>query len=190
MFDDGRSLLQRSLLWRKGQEVSTLERIDFPPETSLLVPSWSWMGYKGAIDYLDLPLGGVDWLTNEIVGPWVEGGAETWHAGDSKEVVALSATARGFRMGKDEDKDFDIVYDRAKPVKGVEKTLKCVVVGKRKVRPQPPQDETIHYVLVISPNTMDPPKGERIYERIGVGYMAGRFINLVEPGLEEIVSVQ
>jgi hypothetical protein len=147
------------------------------------------MGYKGAIDYLDLPLGGVEWLPDEILGPWAEGGAETWHTGDSKGLVILTATARGFKLGEDNDKEFGTFYDMAEPV-NIDKSMKCVTVGKRKMRSKTPADETTHYVLLIAPKKTDSVKGETIYERVGVGYMAGRFIDLAGSGSGMPVSVQ
>ena len=149
------------------------------------------MGYKGAIDYLDLPLGGVDWLPDEIIGPWASGGTETWHTGDGKETVALSATARGFKMRGGNEEDFGIFYDEAEPTKIEEKMLKCVVVGKRKMKPGTPADVTTHYVLLIAPKRIEAPRVERIYERVGVGYMAGRFIDLAVTGpVVGLVNVQ
>jgi hypothetical protein len=149
------------------------------------------MGYKGAIDYLDLPLGGVDWLPDAILSPWAEGGAESWHTGDGKGVVALSATARVFTVGEQDEKNFGTFYDRGKPSKEEEKTFRCVVVGKRMARAKMPVGEITHYVLLIAPKkTTDSPRGEKLYERVGVGYMAGRFIDLVGNGASGLVNVQ
>jgi hypothetical protein len=126
------------------------------------------MEYEGGIDFLDLPLGGVEWLPGEVLGPWTEGGAETWHTGDGKGVVELSAAARGFRMGGATEEDFKIFYDRADLVTADEKALKCVVVGKRKMI-RNTVDETTHYVLLIEPKEGNSPKGEKVYKRVGVG---------------------
>lgn len=70
IFDDGRSLLPRSLLWQRGYEVGSLKRVDHGG-TGHRLPSWSWMAYDGPIDFMDLPL---DWLGDEVRGPWTEGG--------------------------------------------------------------------------------------------------------------------
>jgi hypothetical protein len=150
------------------------------------------MGYEGAIDYLDLPLGGVEWELpdDEILGPWAEGGMESWHTGDGKRVVALSATARGFKMGGDNEDDFGLFYDMAEPSKMEEKAIKCVIAGKRRMKAGFPTDETTHYVLLIAPKKTDSPREEKIYERVGVGYMAGKYINLGVTGSAELVSIQ
>ena len=60
VFDDGRSLLHRSLLWSRGWDEATLDKIAFPADSQIIVPTWSWMAVKGGIDYLDLPFDGVD----------------------------------------------------------------------------------------------------------------------------------
>ncbi len=93
-------------------------------------------------------------------------------------------------MGEGNEEDFGVFYDRAEPVKTEEKTLKCVVVGKRRMRSKTPTDETTHYVLLIAPKRMDSPRGAKVYERVGVGYMAGRFIDLVGTGSAGLVNVQ
>jgi len=148
------------------------------------------MGYKGAIDYLDLPLGGVDWLPDAILSPWAEGGTDSWHTGDGKKVVALSATARVFRSGKQDEQNFGTFYDRGEPLKEEEKNLRCVVVGKRMTKVKTPIAEITHYVLLIAPKKSDSPRGEKLYERVGVGYMAGKFIDLVGNGASGLVNVQ
>ncbi|PVH79109.1 HET-domain-containing protein, partial [Cadophora sp. DSE1049] len=170
VFDDDRSFLQRSLLWRKDPDVSVLQRIDFSSGKSQTVPSWSWMGYKNAIDYLEMPFGGMDWTTDDIISPWAEKKVSTTVHGTRP--MQLEAIARAFAVGEDHETQFGIFYDMANPSPAVEKTLKCVILGK--VRARRPKEETTHYVLIIAP--LPSPKGERIYERAGVGYMAGRYI--------------
>jgi hypothetical protein len=150
------------------------------------------MGYEGAIDYLDLPLGGMEWELpdDEILGPWAEGGTESWHTGDGKGVVALSATARRFKMDRDNGEDFELFYDMAKPSQMEEKALKCVVAGKRRMKAGFPTNETTHYVLLIAPKKTDSPRRDKIYKRVGVGYMAGKFIDLGAIGSAGLVSIQ
>ena len=138
------------------------------------------MAYSEGIDFLDLPLGGVDWFSEDIQSPGAEGGAGTWHTGDVKGAVELSATAREFRMGDvrlGADKDFKIVYDVLDSGKTEGQVLKCVVMGRQKVVGKS-IGETIHYVLLITPKGPLSPRGDRIYERVGVGSVAGKFIDL------------
>lgn len=64
-------LLQRSLLWRRGHDMDSLEPIDFPADKGYeSVPSWSWMVYSGGIDYIKIPGGKPDWGAGEFASPW------------------------------------------------------------------------------------------------------------------------
>ncbi|KAL5321356.1 hypothetical protein ACEPPN_009312 [Leptodophora sp. 'Broadleaf-Isolate-01'] len=184
VFDDGRSLLQRSLLWKRAEDVSTLEKVLLLSGEPIAVPSWSWMGYKNAIDYLDLPLGAVDWTPDEIVSPWA-GETKTSEINDGQNVGQLKAIARGFTVGKDHETEFRIFYDMAKPSEAGAKTLKCVVMGRAVAKT--PVEETTHYVLVIAPISMS--NEESIYERAGVGYMAGSYIDFADAGQLQMVTV-
>ncbi|KAK3335921.1 hypothetical protein B0T19DRAFT_23134 [Cercophora scortea] len=134
VFDDKRSLLQRSLLWQRGSEVVSLHRIVSTPESDMCVPSWSWMAYDGSIDFLVPPEGGVEWMAGEIHSPWADHqvGAQRWHTGDGAATVELDVKARGFRMGSLEDNHFKIVYDAPNPsrTEGDIEAMKCVLVGK------------------------------------------------------------
>jgi len=47
IFDDGQSLLRRSLLWQRGKDEHVLRNITFPPERNISIPTWSWMAYEG-----------------------------------------------------------------------------------------------------------------------------------------------
>ncbi|KAF3014000.1 hypothetical protein E8E14_009222 [Neopestalotiopsis sp. 37M] len=184
VFDDGRSLLQRSLLWRRGREVPSLVRI-FPAPSSLSVPTWSWMAYKGGIDYLDLPLGGVDWLpSNEAVqSPWGSKGSNTWHTGDGKESVELRGWARPSAAGLGgrelaNNPEITIVYDNEDQTKEDREPM-FVVVGSA-MKKSVPQDDVVHYVLVIAlcQGSLHGEDGSRRYERVGVGHMKGKFLDL------------
>ncbi|KAK3694488.1 hypothetical protein B0T22DRAFT_496887 [Podospora appendiculata] len=175
-----RSRLQRSLLWQRGSEIASLQRIVFALERDMRVPSWSWMAYDGGIDFLVPPEGGADH----------QAGAQRCHTGDGAAMVELDVNARGFRMGSLEDNAFKIVYDVPNPSRseGDIMAKKCVLVGKmaagsRKV------DDTTHYVLVIGPKPMPSITRDRTYERVRVGYMAGRFIDLGPPGPRALVKV-
>ena len=137
------------------------------------------MAYAEGIDFLDLPLGGVDWFSEDIQSPWVEGGAGTWHTGDMKGAVELNAMAREFRMGEVRAgaEEVKIVYDVPDLGKTEGQVLKCVVVGRQKAVGKS-IGETTHYVLLITPKGPLSPKGDRTYERVGVGSVAGKFIDL------------
>ena len=133
------------------------------------------MAYGGGIDFFDLPLGGVDWKVRDIQSPW-----------DARN--GLSVLARHFKgmptSSSARQQDFEIVLDAGgeggdDALKGWE-DWRCAVVGtKRAPRGRTetmPNEERTHYFLVIAPKKQKPDGGEIVYERIGVGKMAGRFI--------------
>lgn len=171
IFDDRYSLLRRSLLWQRSEDTRTMRRIDFPPERNMAVPTWSWMAYEGGIDFLDLPLGGVDWIKDdrnyEIHSPWVVDGSKVSHTIDQTGSTELDAIAKEFNVLETLANEFMIIYDIPK-AEG--QTLKCVVMGRRIENGKP--EDARHYVLFIAP------KGGAVYERVGVGYMPGKFIRL------------
>ncbi|KAK3949090.1 hypothetical protein QBC32DRAFT_400483 [Pseudoneurospora amorphoporcata] len=172
VFDDKQSLLPRSLLWQRDRRFLTLEKID-----KINVHTWSWMAYQGGIDYMDVPLGGVDWDPNvtEIKGNW---NGTTGHT----EQMELNAKTRDFEMGR---------LGALQPPSF--RKLKCVLLGRIKGHGDP--KDLTHYVLVVAlgkpkptsrPSLMpsllkpgDQPQMET-YERVGVGKMAGRFIDFTE----------
>jgi hypothetical protein len=104
IFDDGNktdgSLFHRSLLWRRAWEVDEkgdgdpLVAITFPAAKNFHVPSWSWMAYKGGIDYTDPPYQTAIWETAGIIPPWTRGG---YQDPDANEDVAIAAVARSRR---------------------------------------------------------------------------------------------
>jgi len=181
VFDDGQSLLWRSLLWQRSTDEPTLRKITFPPERNITVPTWSWMAYEGGIDYLNLPLGGVDWQKDEIKSPWIPDASEVYHTIDRTGSIELSAIAREFNIQGAGANEFMIVYDIPK-TEGQQ--LKCIVMGRRREKGE--LENTRHYVLFITP------KGgqAKVYERVGVGFMPGKFIELNAPGPSKLVKVR
>lgn len=145
------------------------------------------MGYDGGIDYLDLPLGGVDWLTDAInlKSPWATGGADTWHTGDGKEFVELRAWAWHFTTGDVKTaprEEMELICDTQDVVDWQAKDLMCVVAGVEKRRCD--IDERVHFVLVInmSRESLGSKEGNTaVYERFGVGYMKGKYIDQKSP---------
>lgn len=169
MFDDGRGLLQRSLLWQRGNDEPSLPRIIFR-HGQWDIPSWSWMAYQGGIDFLEVPLGGVDWHKEDIKPPWMEN--RTVLTTDQLASIELRAIVRDFNVPDDRDFEssgFKIVYDNPG---NNHQLLKCVVMGKRK--DQKTLEETRHYVLFVT--LMEGVSD--VYERVGVGFMPGKFVEL------------
>ncbi|KAK3502515.1 hypothetical protein B0T13DRAFT_430379 [Neurospora crassa] len=170
VFDDQRSLLQRSLLWQRGETTPTLERIGHP-QVLFRVPTWSWMAYKGVIAYLDPPFGMVDWRIAEIRGNWY---------GQGSNRAELSAKTRKFRMGETGTEDFNITWDIPGEIDTEKAVLRCVVVGNLKQRDPKPMKST-HYVLIVRLREHGAKLATDetdIYERVGVGTMLGEYLDL------------
>ncbi|KAJ8133546.1 hypothetical protein O1611_g71 [Lasiodiplodia mahajangana] len=178
----------RSLLWQRGETL--LEPIQFPQSQPYQVPSWSWMAYKGAIDFMNLPFGEVEWEQKEIRSPWSPPTptlasssrlntthSTGWHTAATNGKNDLMATARDFSVAA----DCHIIYDRGEGPK--DRVVKCVIVGRSKVAMGA---NRTHYVLVIA-KKKDGGSYSR-YERIGVAELPGNLITLDEVGLQVEVS--
>ncbi|KAK7920090.1 hypothetical protein PG985_008112 [Apiospora marii] len=164
---------QRSLLWKRASPRQQLSRIEQPADT--LVPSWSWMAYTGAIEYLEVPMKSTDWSFENVTIPpeWnVRPSERQGHRVAQIEAVAfgLDVDMMWWKKGITMDGD-----DNASPDFGV---LRCVVVGVER-DPDGTEDETekehagkidldgkIQYVLIVKP--LPGSAGDR-YERVGVG---------------------
>ncbi|KAI8952463.1 hypothetical protein F4801DRAFT_599888 [Xylaria longipes] len=175
-----RSFLHRSLLWHRGTDQKSLTKIPFPPDRQR-APSWSWMAYRGGIDYLNVPFDSVDWESGDIRSPWQSTDVRT--TGPRKEeVVAFGAVARKFVEGQKVREDVKIVYDETGMTDGSVSSMLCVVIGKTKGNA--PMENKTHYVLLVAPGAAIAAKGTKVYERIGAGSMPGRFIDFKGPGLD------
>ena len=178
IFCDGKSFLRQCLLWQRGKNVLTLRKITFPPERNTTVPSWSWMAYKGGIDFLELPIGEVEWHSDELHSPWTQNPSEVYHTTKPTANAELKATARRFDIPSGTGQEFMIVYD----IPRTEKQLLCIVMGRRKEVGKP--EDARHYVLFITPKS----GAAQVYERVGVGFMPGKFI--LSSGPSGLVSVR
>jgi hypothetical protein len=171
---NGTAFFYRSLLWQRAGGEPSLRMIDFPPVQSVL--TWSWMAYEGAIDYLNLPVTGVDWVEREIeiTSPWHQySGTETWSEPTSS--VELSALVYRFMAPLDltfiQGNNMKIIYDIPGQASQNTKEIKCVVLGKLRITASP--DEPLLVVMLVLED------GERGgYRRIGVGIVPGASISL------------
>jgi hypothetical protein len=170
VFDDGQSLLRRSLLWQRGEDVLKLSRITFPPERKMIVPTWSWMAYEGGIGFLELPYGGVHWQDGGIALRGPSDAAMTNSI--AKRSIELTGITRSYAMPTDTFSNFKVVYDdpQAKSL-----PLRCVVMGRKQEPGDPP--DALHYVLFVTPRT----GSTDVYERVGVGFLPGTCIEMDVP---------
>lgn len=181
--DQGHGLLRRSLLWKRASDVSALEKIEFvgvdgiksaisPP------PTWSWMGYQGAIEYLDMKFGRIDWEKGDICSPWPSSAKGTWsYGGDAHgRGLELKVIARDFQV-RHVDAIEGIVFDDPR-TRELGSELKCVVLGRLKT-PAESYGERPHYVLVVAAEDARP---GQVYRRVGVGSLPGHLIDFDQPG--------
>lgn len=188
VFDDGdkydRGLFHRSILWQRGEDdeyKSGLKPIDFPADRNIHVPSWSWMAYQGGIDYVEVPGGTADWNFEDVVEPWTRGFGTTTNSAPQNSVVAIPATVRDFKVANRRPGEVELRYDTERTAGSDSQRPQCVVVAKDKRG----TSETLkrHYVLLVALKRSTTGHGRKVYERIGAGYILGRFINL-ESGIK------
>ncbi|KAI0414895.1 heterokaryon incompatibility protein-domain-containing protein [Xylaria grammica] len=180
----------RGLLWQRDTALApqVMKPIQFPKSQRYQVPSWSWMAYEGAITFMDLPFGEIDWEDKEVRSPWSppipvstlslrphHSSNATWYTTNTREKIDLTVVARDFSASADNH----IVYDGGE--RPTDQTVKCVIVGRRKMKAGV-DARRIHYVLVIAQK-----RGagrDAGYKRIGVGALPGSSITLEEAGLQ------
>ncbi|KAK1714251.1 heterokaryon incompatibility protein-domain-containing protein [Colletotrichum lupini] len=174
VFDDGGGLLRRSLLWQRAS-VSALDRIIFPAERDLEVPTWSWMAYKGGIDYLEPPFDGVDWEKSEIQSPWANKSPDGfYHTSDKSLGISLSAVAREFSQLDGHHSASKLIFDNPAKSDGQLPNVRVIVVGRSRDKTQ---DVRRCFVLLITPKALKSAGGLMVYERTGVGYMPDNCIS-------------
>ncbi|KAH8895808.1 hypothetical protein GQ53DRAFT_792351 [Thozetella sp. PMI_491] len=174
VFDEGvnKGLLRRSLLWHRGSDITSLSRIKFPSDCAIsAVPSWSWMSYAGGIDYLSLEFGGIAW--EDVVSPWfrnMDGRPRT----ERREAnITLTAVACDFDSAGAMTDEGWLIFDC--PGGSMQLETKCVVLGKQN-GPAHIEDQR-HYMLLVAPTMTLDCDGNKIYERVGAGYLPGRHVS-------------
>lgn len=195
MLDDNwPGLLRRSLLWRRAQDGESLDLIIFNRNGDIASkaaspPTWSWMAYKGAIEYLDPPFDQIEWETKEIMSPWATNASTTWsYSSDiSAERRKLRVTARSFDVAAaviDDTSDLIIDTPSSTPVAG--SALKCVILGRLRNESEEAPGGRRHFVMLVKPTGLRA-DGPQPYLRAGVGFMPGRFIDFDGTGVVGLV---
>ena len=164
----------------RGSDESTLEKIN------VTLPTWSWMAYKGGIDYLEVPFSEVDWVDLEVCSPWGSGSKGVWHPPEGG-ITEIKATARDIfwnSLGPESKMIYDIPGATSEP----DYPLMCVVVAR--VKGDSPYAQKMHFVLLVRFNDLKVlrMKGVRSCERIGVGYILGQSIELAKPGIRVFID--
>lgn len=189
VLDDGNGgLLWRSLLWQRAHDAPRMRRINFASVNKGLAaaivspPSWSWMAYSGAIEYLELLFDQVDWEKDEIRSRWSHGAGKTWSYSRDYSTCPLELTVAAREFDWQAARTLDgagIKLDDPDRREELASALQCVVLGKLKIQTQELGAARTHYVLLVTPRTSPESDGgaSHIYERVGVGCLPGALIN-------------
>lgn len=175
-------LFHRSLLWQRdcdGDNDRHLKLIEFPADRKIRIPSWSWMAYEGGIDYCDPPLQTADWETKEIVSPWSE--SPSTESAPQTEDLALTVTVRDFDLRGRGQNEMRLFYDTNQTTASDGTRSQCVVVARSKEGRT--DREKMCYVLLVGATGSFTMRGEKIYKRMGAGFMLGKFITLDGDGV-------
>ncbi|TEA11286.1 hypothetical protein C8034_v006418 [Colletotrichum sidae] len=186
IFDDGpdHGLFHRSLLWRRGKDINALKPIDFSSDPELAAPTWSWMAHEGGIDYLDPPYDKNIWSGTEIKAPWT---TATEDSSGPRNTSHLQVVARSFDVSGGGSKDFSLIYDNPdRPAAFNKERTMCVVVARAKEGDLDKQK--IHYVLLVEGVGGLEQQGRKVYGRVGVGSLLGKYIILSGEGTKGVVQ--
>jgi hypothetical protein len=169
--------LRRGLLWKRQD--SRLKCINFSVKTgeekTVLdpVPSWSWMAYDGAIEYMDVPLEGADWdqWERDVISPW------TSSKDDGSTSNELQCLVRGIAPLQPGARVF--LDDQSRLFKG---SFKCVVVGSSKGSQQ--ASNPTYYVLIVASVGSEE---DNVYVRAGVGFLRKHQIVWDNPAVKALI---
>jgi hypothetical protein len=170
----------RCLLWRRADGVEPLKKIPRGTHARKIPPTWLWMAFESVISFIEPEGGQVDWNDPDVILPFANRAQASWlrtsHRSDS---VAIRAKAFGFgvAVGASESKAF-LSYDGGKVPTSA--STKCVIIGSEKQHVSD-AGTRIYYVLIVKAISDAP--GTTSYERVGVGYLLGKFILLSRPSV-------
>jgi hypothetical protein len=174
------AFFERSLLWQRP-ESGSLASIAYPADRN--VPSWSWMSYDGSITYVNAPFEEVDWTKDYESLFEAKTGRQYWGIHEnSPSPIIKSKSARRFSPSADPERVLERIRFDLETSKHLQpEALRCIVIGK--ARSSEPEDDTLHYVLVITALSSGEPEA---YVRVGVGVLLK---SLISWGSEEYVEV-
>lgn len=192
ILDDARhGLLRRSLLWRRGSDEIYLQKIDFNKHgvvasTEPAPPTWSWMAYMGAIEYLNLPFDQIEWEEKDLISPWSNSPIDTWSY--SREIldspimldvfVRQFDTIKAFAMHRALYDANEIVLDNPVPAADLTLKLKCVLLGWTENPKLGSQDKRVYFVLLVTLHNPQERRSEfHVYNREGVGIISASLIH-------------
>lgn len=129
------------------------------------------MSYKGAIRYLEVPFGRVEWEDNDVLSPWSGSPAGTWtYSRDrSNQRPALIVTVRPFDCQTAYNLGDALILDDPTSWEALAPTIKCVIFGRLKSEDQDLRENVLHYVLLVAPTESEAMQYNLGYRRVGVG---------------------
>jgi hypothetical protein len=188
-------LFHRSLLWRRGHDTPSLERINFDDARETPPPSWSWMAYKGGIDFIPVPGNTVTWEVERLASPW------SGRRRGQSNTARVDAVSRGVLVARAYEYRVELTRAGAastiipdSPRASVDSEVRCVLVGTEKHQPEEGSKERTCYVLIVRPDSVHWRRKTvgypdyRVYKRIGAGSIPERCISLGDEG-ENILIV-
>jgi hypothetical protein len=134
------------------------------------VPSWSWMAYIGGIEFLDIPLGRVEWIDHLQFDE--ERACDHSITTNLWKLQDCTVEARGRRytiLNRNGGERGWIQYDE-KEGKELSEGL-CVVIGRTHKRNYDTLGSKECYILVVNSTNV---KGE--YRRVGVGLVQSGWV--------------
>jgi hypothetical protein len=136
------------------------------------------MAYMGAINYFDLPFGGIEW--NQIGSPFEKSDSFAPVAGDSNKndnPPALVVQAWNFVLLIDLNYKVSVIFDQ--PKNAEREVMKCVIIGSSKGDLKSTGKPRAHYLLIVQER-----EDGRAWERIGVGFAEGDDMTFAGPAVE------
>ena len=135
------------------------------------------MAYKGGIDFIDHPFRSAEWEVRELTPPWTRGGNPLIANSTPPDgEVAIEATVRNFDVSGRQQDDVKLSYDTERRTASDGQRAQCVIMAKASNYPS--DRERRYHVLLVMPTQAASGRGMKTYERVGVGYMLGKFIKL------------
>ncbi|SCO76560.1 uncharacterized protein FRV6_00772 [Fusarium oxysporum] len=159
----GHGLFHRSLLWKRSEDEPVMELIDFSRRPEDSMPTWSWMAFKGGIDYLDPPFNKVDWEMTEVESPWSQksGGSEGTLSSHHLKVTARPFNVAGHRPG-----EIELIYDNPERKATSEGYRpKCAIIAKSKEDVE--RNEKSFYVMILIEVPNMDSQGQQVFRRLG-----------------------
>lgn len=123
--------LHRSLIWRSSGKSGDLKRLAFGNKRKKQVPSWSWLAYDGAIEYVKIPFyERVEWSESiEYVAGSTDEESKQGCNNDDVDAM-LKAFAREFSPNMNVEAQAGMIFDGVGKTKFDLQRLRCVILGR------------------------------------------------------------